>query len=117
MDAALAQAAAPAAAAPSSADQMLHMFAVLAITIGIFYFMIIRPQQKKQKDTEAMLRAITKGDRVLTSGGVFGTVVGKKGEKEDIVVLKVSEVALKGAEDVKMEFSRQSIVQVLERGE
>lgn len=107
---AFAQAAQPAAAVPSATDQMLHMFAILAITIGIFYFMIIRPQQRKQKATEAMLQSIAKGDRVLTSGGVFGTVVGKKGEKAEIVVLKV-------ADDVKMEFSKQSIVQVLERGD
>ena len=108
VQAAFAQAAAPVAAAPSQSDQMIHMFAILAITIGIFYFMIIRPQQKKQKDMAAMLQSISKGDRVLTTGGVFGTVVGKKGE--DVVVLKVSD-------DVKMEFSKQSILRVLERGE
>lgn len=108
LDAAYAQAAGT--AAPSPTDQMLHMFAILAITIGIFYFMIIRPQQRKQRETEAMLKAVKKGDRVLTSGGIFGTVIGKKGEKEDVVVLKVSD-------EVKMEFSRQSIVQVIERGE
>ena len=112
VDAAYAQAAAGGAAGPSQAGQMLHMFGILAVTIGIFYFMIIRPQQKKQKETEAMLRSIAKGDRVLTTGGVFGTVVGKKGE--EVIVLKVA-VAQK--EDVKMEFSRQSIVQVLERGD
>jgi preprotein translocase subunit YajC len=109
VDAAFAQAAAP-AAGPSQAEQMLHMVAVLAITVGIFYFMIIRPQQKKQKETEAMLSAVRKGDRVLTVGGVFGTVIGRKGEKDEVVVLKV-------ADDVKMEFSKSSIVQVLERGE
>jgi preprotein translocase subunit YajC len=108
VDVAYAQAAAP--AAPSQAEQMLHMVAVLAITVGIFYFMIIRPQQKKQKETEAMLSAVRKGDRVLTVGGVFGTVIGRKGEKDEVVVLKV-------ADDVKMEFSKASIVQVLERGE
>jgi len=108
VQAAFAQAAAPVAAAPSQTDQMLHMFAILAITIGIFYFMIIRPQQKKQKETDAMLQSISKGDRVLTTGGVFGTVVGKK--TEEVIVLKV-------ADDVKMEFSKQSIVRVLERGE
>ncbi len=108
VDVAYAQAAAP--AAPSQAEQMLHMVAVLAITVGIFYFMIIRPQQKKQKETEAMLAAVRKGDRVLTAGGVFGTVIGRKGEKDEVVVLKV-------ADDVKMEFSKSSIVQVLERGE
>ena len=94
--------------APSAADQMMHMVAILAITIGIFYFLIIRPQQKKQKDAEQMLASIRKGDRVLTSGGLFGTVIGD-GSKNDVVVLRV-------AEDVKMEFSKQSIVQVVERG-
>jgi len=105
----LAQAAAPPAATPA-ADQMLHMFAILAITVGIFYFMIIRPQQRKQKETEAMLRSVKKGDRVLTSGGVFGTVVGPKGNQDDVLVLRVSD-------DVKMEFARHSIVQVLDRGD
>jgi preprotein translocase subunit YajC len=57
-----------------------------------------------------MLSAVRKGDRVLTVGGVFGTVIGRKGEKDEVVVLKV-------ADDVKMEFSKSSIVQVLERGE
>ncbi|HEX7077810.1 MAG TPA: preprotein translocase subunit YajC [Candidatus Eisenbacteria bacterium] len=109
IDAVYAQAAAP-PGAPSASDQMLHMLALLAITVGIFYFLIIRPQQKKQKETEAMLKSIRKGDRVLTSGGLFGTVIGKKGEKEEVVVLKV-------AEDVKLEFARQAIVQVLERGD
>jgi preprotein translocase subunit YajC len=105
IDAVYAQAAAP--AAPSPQEQMLHMVAILAITVGIFYFMIIRPQQKRQKETESMLSSIRKGDRVLTSGGIFGVVVGTK---DDVVVLKV-------ADDVKMEFSRSSIVQVKERGE
>ena len=105
IDAVYAQAAAP--AAPSASEQMLHMVVILAITVGIFYFMIIRPQQKRQKETEAMLASIRKGDRVLTTGGIFGTVVGTK---DDVVVLKVTE-------DVKMEFSRASIVQVKERGE
>jgi preprotein translocase subunit YajC len=113
IDAVYAQAAAP--AAPSPQEQMLHMVAILAITVGIFYFMIIRPQQKRQKETESMLSSIRKGDRVLTSGGIFGVVVGtrdgsKDGTKEDVVVLKVSD-------DVKMEFSRASIVQVRERSE
>jgi preprotein translocase subunit YajC len=109
LDQAFAQAAG-AAAAPSPQAQMLNTFGILAITIGIFYFMIIRPQQKKQRETEAMLKAVKKGDRVLTSGGIFGTVIGKKGEKDEIVVLKVGD-------EMKMEFSRQSIVQVIERGE
>ena len=106
IDLAYAQAAAP-AGAPTATDQMLHMVTILAITIGIFYFLILRPQQRKQRETEKMLSSIKKGDRVLTSGGLYGTVIGK-GAKDDVVVLKV-------ADEVKMEFSRQAIVQVVER--
>jgi len=86
-------------------DQMIHMVLLLGVTIGIVYFMIIRPQQKKQKETEAMRSSIRKGDRVLTTGGLYGTVVG---ERDGIVVLKVSE-------DVKLEFARDSIIQVKEK--
>lgn len=103
IDAAYAQA--PGGAAPSGPEQFLFTFAPLIAIAFIFYFLIIRPQQKKQKETERMLGAIKKGDRVLTSGGIYGTVVGTK---EEVVVLKV-------ADDVKMEFSRQSIVQVQAR--
>jgi len=86
-------------------DQMIHMVLLLGVTIGIVYFMIIRPQQKKQKETEAMRSSIRKGDRVLTTGGLYGTVVG---ERDGIVVLKVSD-------DVKLEFARDSIIQVKEK--
>jgi len=105
LDVAFAQAAAP--AGPSQADQMIHMVTILAITVGIFYFLILRPQQRKQRETEAMLASVRKGDRVLTSGGVYGTFIGK-GSKDDVVVIKVSD-------DVKLEFSKQAIVQVVER--
>ncbi len=90
---------------PSPMDQMIHMILLLGVTVGIVYFMIIRPQQKKQKETEAMRASIRKGDRVLTTGGLYGTVVG---EREGVVVLKV-------ADDVKLEFARDAIVQVKER--
>ena len=104
---AFAQATPGAAEGPSSMDQMLHMLLLLGVTVGIVYFMIIRPQHRKQKEPAAMLASIRKGDRVLTTGGLFGTVVGTK---DDVVVLKV-------ADDVKMEFSRQAIVQIKERSE
>ena len=90
---------------PSPMDQMIHMVLLLGVTIGIVYFMIIRPQQKKQKETEAMRSSISKGDRVLTTGGLYGTVVG---ERDGVVVLKV-------ADDVKMEFAKESIIQVKDK--
>jgi len=105
LDAAFAQAAQPSPESPSPLDQMIHWVTLLGPIVGIVYFMMIRPQQRRQKETEAMRSSIRKGDRVLTTGGLFGTVVG---ERDDVVVLKV-------ADDVKMEFARDSIVQVKER--
>jgi preprotein translocase subunit YajC len=69
----------------------------------IIYLLIIRPQQKRQKDLEKMLKALKKGDKVLTSGGMYGTVVG----------LDDAKTVLKVADDVKLEFARSAIVQVI----
>jgi preprotein translocase subunit YajC len=80
------------------------------ITFGlvfvIFYFLIIRPQNKKKKDTENMLKALKKGDRVVSIGGIHGTI---QSAKEDKLVLK-----LEGS-DTKMTFSRSAISNVVEQ--
>jgi preprotein translocase subunit YajC len=60
---------------------MVGMFAVL-------YFFMIRPQQKRAKEHQSMLKTLAKGDHVLTSGGIFGSVVGVK---DDRIVLRVDE--------------------------
>lgn len=54
----------------------------------IFYFLVIRPQAKKAKETQAFLSALKKGDQVLTAGGIFGTIVGVT---EKFVDVKVSD--------------------------
>lgn len=59
---------------------------LLVATFAIFYFLLIRPQQKKEKDRQAMVNSIQKGDKVLTSGGMYGVVVSVN---NDVVVLKV----------------------------
>ena len=69
----------------------------------IIWLLIIRPQQKRQKDLEKMLKTLKKGDRVLTSGGIYGTVIGVEDAR---AVLKV-------ADDVKLEFAKSAIVQVM----
>lgn len=69
----------------------------------IVYFLIIRPQRQRQKETEKMLKAVKKGDRVVTSGGIIGTVVGVDDAK---AVLRI-------AEQTTVEFTKGSIVQVL----
>jgi preprotein translocase subunit YajC len=60
--------------------------APLILIFGVFYFLLIRPQQKKQKDHQAMLGSLVKGERVVTGGGIMGTVVKIDAEKDEMFV-------------------------------
>ena len=77
---------------------MLIMFAVV-------YFLMIRPEQKKQKQRQAMLGAMKKGDRVLTSSGMLGTV----GNVKD------STVMVKIAENTVVEFTKSAVTQIVNK--
>lgn len=72
--------------------------------IVIFYFVMIGPERKNRKKREAMLAAVKKGDKVLTTGGMFATVAAVN---EDSITLQVSD-------DVRLRFSRAAIAQVIE---
>jgi preprotein translocase subunit YajC len=72
----------------------------------IMYLLILRPQAKKQKQHQMMISGIKKGDKVVTAGGIHGTVVGIK-EKENILVVKIDE-------NVKVELNRSSVAQKVE---
>jgi len=77
--------AAPAAAGgPSIIEQLVPFIAIF----GIFYFLIIRPQTKKQKDHVSFVSALKRGDNVITNGGIFGTV---EGITDKFVTLEVCE--------------------------
>lgn len=78
---------------------ILGLILPFVLMFVIFYFLLIRPQQKKQKTRNAMLSALTKGDKVVTIGGLHGTIVEIT---DDIVVLKVNDVT-------KLTFDRNSI--------
>lgn len=96
---------APAGGEPQ-ADPTISMLLTLLQFLPIIliaYFLIIRPQQQQKKKTEAMLKALKKGDKVLTNGGMFGTIVNLEDDK---AVLKV-------AENTKIEFAKSAIVQVM----
>ena len=80
--------------------QLLFFGAIFAI----FYFLLIRPQQKQKRERETMLRALKKGDRVVTSGGLHGTITG----------LEETKVVLRVADQVKLEFDRSAIGRVVE---
>ena len=82
-------------------------FLPFVLIIGIFYFLIIRPQNKKQKETQRMLSALKKGDKVVTIGGVHGTI---QNVRESTVIVKVDE-------NTKLEFSRSAISNVVAREE
>ncbi|MBN2403806.1 MAG: preprotein translocase subunit YajC [Spirochaetes bacterium] len=77
------------------------MLILPAAILVIFYFLLIRPNQKKEKDRKKMIEALQKGDKVITTGGMYGVVVNIKKE-EDIVVLKI-------ADGAKVDFAKSAI--------
>ena len=79
----------------------LVSFLPLILMFLIFYFLLIRPQQKRQQETQKMVANLKKGDRIVTSGGVIGTVVGIQ---NDYVVIKVGD-----NENTKMEVLKSAI--------
>lgn len=99
---AFAQAAAPAAGSSSSLLSMLP----LVLMFVVLYFVMIRPQMKRQKEVKAMLDALAKGDEVVTQGGVLGKIT-KLGDNQ---------VHLEVANGVELQVQRAAIVQVLPKG-
>ena len=63
-----------------------YMIGFLVLIFGFFYFVMIRPQRKRQKDHEMMMQELQKGDKVMTAGGLYGTI---ESISEDSVVMKV----------------------------
>jgi preprotein translocase subunit YajC len=96
----------PAGAEGGSPGSLVSTFIPFILIIGIFYFLIIRPQNKKQKETQRMLGALKKGDKIITIGGVHGVI---QNVKESSVVVKVDE-------NTKIEFSRSAISNVVDGG-
>jgi preprotein translocase subunit YajC len=74
----------------------------------IFYFLLIRPQTKRQREHDKMLAALAKGDRVVTSGGIHGLVVGSE---KDVLTLEIA--ALRG-EKIRVKVDRARIDRRLE---
>ena len=83
---------------------MVTQLLFFAAIFAVFYFLLIRPQQKQKRERERMLTALKKGDRVVTSSGLHGTVTGLDEHK---VVLRV-------ADQVRLEFDRGAIGRVVE---
>jgi preprotein translocase subunit YajC len=88
------------AGGPAAFVQPLILFGAM---FAIFYFIVLRPQQRQKAERERMLTALKKGDKVVTSGGMHGTVVGIG---EHTVTIRV-------ADQVKVEFDRSAIGRVV----
>ena len=86
----------------------LVQLAPLVLIFVVFYFLLIRPQQKKAKDHRTMLSALRRGDRVVTGGGIIGTVSKVQGEEEAVVEI---------AEGVRVRVLRSTISSVLGKTE
>ena len=81
------------------------MLLPLILIIGIMYFLMIRPQNKKQKELQKMLDALQKGDKVVTIGGIRGTIASVK-KDSNTVVIKVDD-------NVKIEFNRSAVASLV----
>ncbi len=85
----------------------LEMFFPMILIFGIFYFMLIRPQQRKEKERRKMIDELKSGANIIFSGGILGTVTNVK---DNTFVVRI-------ADGVKIEIARGSVSRVLEKGE
>ena len=96
------------AAAGASPMEMVQQFFPFIIVIGIFYFLLIRPQQQKAKQLKAQLSDLRRGDNVITAGGIIGTVAR---------VVNDDEVTVEIAEGVRVRVVRSTITGITGKGE
>lgn len=93
------------AAATSGTDGLLGMLPLLLMFV-VLYFVMIRPQMKRQKETKAMIEALAKGDEVVTAGGLLGKIT-KLGD---------AYLHIEVANGVELQVQRGAVVQVLPKG-
>jgi len=86
---------------------MFNMMVPMILVFGILYFMMIRPQQRKEKERRAMIENLKSGTRVIFGGGLVGTVTNVK---DTTFVIKI-------ADNVKIEVLRGAVSRVIEKGE
>jgi preprotein translocase subunit YajC len=103
---AFAQTAPAAAAAGGDMQSTLMSMLPLLLMFGVLYFVMIRPQMKKQKEHRAMIDALAKGDEVVTAGGLLGKV-SKLGD---------TNIGVEIASGVEVQLQRSAVVQVLPKG-
>ncbi|MBR1584323.1 MAG: preprotein translocase subunit YajC [Clostridia bacterium] len=91
---------------------ILQLVVPMALMVAVFYFMLIRPQRKKDKKVKEMLNALKKGDRITTIGGIYGTILNIKDETITLAVgqsgdkpteMTIARWAVRGVEEVSVE--------------
>ena len=98
---------AQAAGAPGAGD-FIGMILPLVLIMGVFYFLLIRPQQRKMREHQEMLKKVGKGDTVITTGGLIGKV---------LKVVDDNELQVEVGENVKVRVLRTGIADVRAKGE
>ena len=87
----------------AGASALIVQFLPIIAIVLIFYFLVIAPASKQRKKTQEMLAALKKGDRVLTTGGIYGTI---QGVESDVIYLKI-------ADNVKVRVARSAVASVV----
>ena len=96
------------AAGPTGASDMIGMILPLVMIMVVFWFLLIRPQQKRQKEHQEMIGKVARGDTIVTSGGLIGRVSKVVDERELLVEV---------GENVKVRIVRSAIAEVRTKGE
>ena len=91
---------------PNAQGEMIKMMGMMAIMVFAFYFALIRPQQKKAKEHESLIKTLKAGDRILTASGIIATVISVKDKS----------VSIRSA-DTKLEILKSAVTEVTERGD
>jgi preprotein translocase subunit YajC len=87
---------------PPAANPLINLAPIIAIFV-IFYFLLIRPQQKQQKAHEQMLKNLKSGDKILTTGGLYGTITG----------FKADDLEVQFSQTVRLTVARSAVANVL----
>jgi preprotein translocase subunit YajC len=103
----LAMAAPPAAEGGDAAGGGFLQFMPLVFMVAIFYFIMIRPQQRREKERKAMIAAVKSGERVLLSSGIIG----------DVCTVKEKTLIVRIAENTKVEVVKSAVTQIIGQGE
>jgi len=89
--------------AANGAASMMPLFTMFLVFM-VIYFLILRPQAKRQKEREAMLKRAGKGDRIVTSSGIYGTIVGTRGD--EVLIVRI-------ADNVTVEMARPAVASIV----